>query len=177
MLPPPKSAHPPVMPRWQLEDVNRWLGKPPDWVPATEEEENEFHEKAIDLLRASDTKSGYKEVYWADGERPWQAKPYVRPGKQKSLGRFSSPRAAAEQVLQFSLGYVPEPPTPAKERRQRGTGRKPRERRRAVRESPVPPAEVPVVVATECNLVSFRLVLEVSNEPPPGALLVPGETE
>ena len=41
MLPPPKRAHPPVMPRWQLEDVNRWLGKPPDWVPATEEEENE----------------------------------------------------------------------------------------------------------------------------------------
>ena len=47
------------MPRWQLEDVNRWLSKPPDWVPATEEEGNEFHSRAVDLLRDPDTKSEY----------------------------------------------------------------------------------------------------------------------
>ena len=89
----------------------RRLGKPAGWVPPTAEEAEAAFQAAIDLLRAP-TKSGFSEVYPV-GQR-WQAKPYVKPGSQRSAGYFSSARAAAIQVFMIKMGYEPWPPSPKK---------------------------------------------------------------
>ena len=154
------------MPRWAAENINGWLGKPPDWVPATEEEDKEFLEKAIDLLRVPGKENKYKEVFWAGGARPWQAKVYVRPGKQKALGRFSTPRLAANEVLRFRyLGDLPEPPSPVKECRKRGQGRKPYVKR-APREC------VPTACVSPTSVLVVEADVLVTEEPPDDACLV-----
>ena len=130
LLPPPKrSLPPPKRMAWSHESVLRRLGKPPGWVPATAEEAEAAFEAAIDLLCDQSTKSGYKEVY-AVGER-WQAKPYVKPGSQRSAGYFASPRAAALRIFEIKMGYEPPPRSPKKGMNKHGMGRKPVARKRS----------------------------------------------
>ena len=113
---------------WTYEGVIRRIGKPAGWVPPTVEETEAAFDAAIDLLRAP-TRSGYSEVYPV-GSR-WQAKPYVKPGSQRSAGYFSSPRAAAMQVFMTKMGYEPWPPSPKKGMNKHGQGRKPVHRQRS----------------------------------------------
>ena len=126
--PPPGTAktfgfaalrRPEMRDRWTLEQVHLAIGKPADWEPATREEGNAAFEACVDLLRAPGTKSGYKEVY--PFRNKWQAKPYIAPGKQRSLGLFAEPRRAAEAIFNFNMGMVPLPPSP-KAREKRGAG-------------------------------------------------------
>ena len=112
---------------WSQAQVLRRLGKPADWVPPTAEEAEAAFEAALDLLRAS-TKSEYSEVYPV-GNR-WQAKPYVKPGSQRSAGYFSSPRQAAVRVFMIKMGYEPQPRSPKKGMNKHGQGRKPVPRQR-----------------------------------------------
>ena len=74
-------------------------------------------ERAINLLRTKDTKSGYQEVYPVS--RRWQAKPYVSPGKQRNLGTFAMAREAAGRIIHHRAGTMPLPPSP-KPRNKRG---------------------------------------------------------
>ena len=85
---------------WSQAQVLRRLGKPADWVPPTAEEAEAAFEAAINLLRAP-TKSEYSEVYPVG--RRWQAKPYVKPGSQRSAGYFSSPWQAALRVFMIKI--------------------------------------------------------------------------
>ena len=59
--------------------------------------------------------------------KPWQAKPYIRPKVQRSLGSFYTVEEAAVAVVHWSLGILPTPPSPPG-RNRRGEGRRPRER-------------------------------------------------
>ena len=113
---------------WSSAGLLRHLGYPPDYVPPTEAEEWSIYERCIDLLRVSGYDEKYKWVYKVGGA--WQAKPYVRPKTQRHLGDFATPREAAAEVLSFKMGDRPLPPSPSKDRNKRGTGRKPRDRRK-----------------------------------------------
>ena len=100
---------------------------PPDWYPETEEECELILEEAIVLLK-TDNKSGYQHVYPVkSSSKPWQAKPYIRPKVQRSLGSFYTVEEAAVAVVHWSLGILPTPPSPPG-RNRRGEGRRPRER-------------------------------------------------
>ena len=124
-------------------------------------------DRAIELLRA-DTKSGYKEVYAVGGK--WQAKPYVAPKKQRSLGLFDSPRAAALEIILFKIGSTPLPPSP-KSRKKRGEGRKPRQRR--LIRSGSSPAALPAARIAPVSVLSEQLELQVDERPPEGTIVVP----
>ena len=106
-----------------------------DYVPQTQAEEDDFVERAIDLLRAP-THSGYREVYVSPTAGRWQAKPYVGPGKQRNLGTFPTAREAAAAVFWFrqgkAAGTLLPIKSPDKERNRRGQGRKPRDRRKGM---------------------------------------------
>ena len=111
---------------WSNAGIMRRLGKPADWWPADgidSAESAALHQQCIDLLRSPKTISGYEEVYRVG--KKWQAKPYISPGIQRSLGLFDSPRDAAERVFQYHAGWKALPPAPAP-RNKRGQGKKKR---------------------------------------------------
>ena len=59
-------------------------------VPTTDAGIAAACEQGIFLLQAGNA-SGYKNVFAVDSaDNPWQAKPYIRPGVQRSLGSFPS---------------------------------------------------------------------------------------
>ena len=80
-----------------------------------------FKEKARGYIRRRN-KSGFRDVFLV-GER-WQAKPYVKPGDQRSAGYFDTKEQAADEILAYLCSGVP-PPTPKKGRSKRGEGRRP----------------------------------------------------
>ena len=136
------------------------IGRPPDWVPATGEEADAAFEQALDLLRAPGTKSGYTMVTAAG--KKWQAKITAR-GKQRILGTASDPRIAASLVLDFLIGSLPPPASPAKPRNRRGEGRRLDSRHGKHRR---------VERASGSALVTVQQV-EVSENPPVDAIVVP----
>ena len=85
---------------------------PPDFWPETEEDCKLILSEAIVLLKTNN-KSGYQHVYPVkSGSKPWQAKPYIRPKVQRSLGSFYTAEEAAVAVVHWSLGMLPTPPSP-----------------------------------------------------------------
>ena len=149
---------------WSVAWVYQQLGRPLDWWPSSEEEGKAFWEQAIDLLKA-ETKSGYMEVQCVAGGKSFEAKVYLRPRVQRSLGTFPTARAAANKVFHFKMGWIDPPPTP-KKRRARGEGRAPRVRRRGIGSAGVQ--------ATGASVAVGQLELEVREEPPEGSLVVAG---
>jgi|EP00900_Chrysochromulina_parva_P017935 hypothetical protein len=102
---------------------------PPDFWPETEEDCKLILSEAIVLLKTNN-KSGYQHVYPVkSGSKPWQAKPYIRPKVQRSLGSFYTAEEAAVAVVHWSLGMLPTPPSPPG-RNRRGEGPRPRDRRK-----------------------------------------------
>ena len=94
---------------------------PPDFWPETEEDCKLILSEAIVLLKTNN-KSGYQHVYPVkSGSKPWQAKPYIRPKVQRSLGSFYTAEEAAVAVVHWSLGMLPTPPSPPG-RNRRGEG-------------------------------------------------------
>ena len=83
---------------WTQEALLCRFGLPADWVPATPADSEDFESRCVDLLRDPANKSGFKEVYPCQGEKPWQAKVYVGPGKQRQLGRFGTELAVSWQL-------------------------------------------------------------------------------
>tara|TARA_B110000046_G_C12758082_1_gene299645 strand:- start:228 stop:620 length:393 start_codon:yes stop_codon:yes gene_type:complete len=115
------------MGRFSKEELLSKVGLPP---PQTPEEILEVLERGIVLLKCS-SKSGYQYVFPVGSkENPWQAKPYIRPGVQRSLGSFATAEEAATRVLLWMIGDIPDPPTPSKDRNKHGQGRKKRDRRK-----------------------------------------------
>ena len=53
----------PMAGSWSFEEVMVRLGKPSNWSPSTGDEAVDYFERAIDLLRAPGTQSGFKEVH------------------------------------------------------------------------------------------------------------------
>ena len=101
------------------------LGVP--W-PQTEADVTTVEERAIDLLKTN-TKSGYCCVLPVNSKtNPWQAKPYIRPKVQRSLGSFPTARDAARRVLHWMLGIIQTPPSPNPDRNHRGEGKRKRDR-------------------------------------------------
>ena len=101
------------------------LGVP--W-PETEAEVTAVEERAIDMLK-TDSKSGYLYVLPVkSSSNPWQAKPYIKPKVQRSLGSFPTARDAARCVVHWVLGIYPTPPSPHTDRNRRGEGRRKRDR-------------------------------------------------
>ena len=149
--------------------VNSLLGKDADWGPPFDEREF-WYEKAIDLLKNPALKSGYEEVQRISDES-FEAKVYLRPKVQRSLGSFSTARAAAEVVFEFLTGQRPPPPTPPK-RNRRGEGRAPRIRKG--RKGRGGSAGVQASSAVATTVAGAHLELEVSEEPPEGSLVVGG---
>ena len=96
------------------------LGLPPTYVPETGDEAEAAYEAFIDLLRSPNTRSGFQQVYPFRGK--WQAKVYVGPGDQRSLGVFDRPRDAATAVFNWKIDGSPPLPEP-KPRNKRGEGR------------------------------------------------------
>ena len=96
----------------------------------TAEDEAAALQRGLDLLRRP-TKSGFQDVFPSASKiNPWQAKPYVRPHVQRSLGLFATPEEAAIQVLLWIIGRRPTPPSPDGSRNKRGEGKKKRDRRK-----------------------------------------------
>jgi hypothetical protein len=82
-----------------------------------------MEETSMEALLAAlkeNNQSGVKYVY-TSGKR-FQAKPYIRPGVQRSLGSFDTAREAAEHILRVCYEGEPLPPTPSKDRAKRGEG-------------------------------------------------------
>ena len=170
LAPPPSAAleagtrTAPVMERWSQGWLLQELGI--DFVNVWDEDElNAVFERAIDLLRTKDTKSGYQEVYPVG--RRWQAKPYVSPGKQRSLGLFATAREAAGRILEHRAGTKPLPPSP-KARRKRGEGRQPRSKRARAEL-----ARIATLHALPKAEAVPMPVIEVGSAPPSGAIVVP----
>ena len=110
----------------RLRELPNWCLVPPDWCPESKEECSWMVGDAIRLLKTNN-KSGYLHVFPVKGRKPWQAKPYIRPKVQRSLGSFHTAEKAAEAVVAHALGLLPTPPTPPG-RNRRGEGRRPRDR-------------------------------------------------
>ena len=123
-------------------------------------------ERAINLLRTKDTKSGYQEVYPVG--RRWQAKPYVSPGKQRNLGTFATAREAAGRIIHHRAGTMPLLPPSPKPRNKRGEGRQPRSKRAR--------AEAVRIAALHALPRAAAVpmpVIEIGSAPPSGAIVVP----
>jgi len=101
---------------------------PPDFSPQSEEEFSLLLIEAVQLLKTNNS-SGYSHVFPVKGQKPLQAKPYIRPKVQRSLGSFHTAEEAAMAVVSHALGILPTPPTPLA-RNHRGEGRRPRDRRK-----------------------------------------------
>ena len=68
--------------------------------PQNEAETQAMLDRAILLVLKKEGGSGYRDVYkCASTVNPWQAKPYIRPKVQRNLGSFSTPEAAAKEVI------------------------------------------------------------------------------
>ena len=104
---------------------------PPDAVV----DEATVVEEALAKLKEP-TQTGFRYIY-KSGER-FQAKPYIRPGVQRSLGNFSSAEEAAIEVIRLCLGCIPLPPSPKKDRAKRGEGPRQRTRRKGAAPIPLP---------------------------------------
>ena len=154
---------------WAYEDVLHRLGKPASWLPATDEEAEAAFDAAIDLLRKPSTRSGYSEVYPV-GSR-WQAKPYVKPGSQRSAGYFDQPRDAAMQVFMIKMGYEPQPASPKKNMNKHGMGRKPVPRKGGI--SKGGSARMPAANAMPPASLSEQLVMYVDDAPHADSIHVP----
>ena len=100
----------------------------PDYCPTTEAECSSILRQAVVLLKTNNS-SGYSHVFPVKGQKPLQAKPYIRPKVQRSLGSFHTAEEAAMAVVSHALGILPTPPTPPA-RNRRGEGRRPRDRRK-----------------------------------------------
>ena len=128
----------------------------------------------VDLLDAP-TKSGYKYVYKVGNS--FQAKPYVKPGSQRSAGYFRSARAAAVQVFRIKMGYLPQPPSPKKGMNKHGMGRKPVPR--SGRISKGGSARMPAATASPVSVLAEHVVfardVQLDDAPPAGAFVVPCE--
>jgi hypothetical protein len=98
-------------------------------VPATPADIEGFEARCIDLIRDPANKSGIKEVYPCLGKKPWQAKVYVGPGKQRQLGLFGTPLEAAKAIVWWRISGD-KLKSPKKERNKRGEGRQKRDRRK-----------------------------------------------
>ena len=147
---------------WSHAEILVRLGLPPDYVPATGDEAIAIFEKAVDLLRTSETKSGYQEVY--PMRKRWQAKPYLEPGDQRNLGSFATPRSAAMEVLSFKMGSTPLPqkgPPKAKG----GTAEQPRRR-------PSKASRLPAAGSSPVTVHATHLNVQVDDEPPPDSIVV-----
>ena len=112
----------------RLRELPDGLHIPPDYCPQSEEECSWLLREAVQLLKTNNS-SGYAHVFPVKGRKPWQAKPYIRPRVQRSLGSFYTAEEAAEAVVSHALGLLPTPPTPPA-RNRRGEGRRPRDRRK-----------------------------------------------
>ena len=104
--------------------------------------------------------SRWEAVFWkvtsATGFFTRWAKPYVRPGVQRSMGMYDTPEEAAVRIILYMCTGLA-PPSPNKDRNKRGTGRRPRpERQRAARKaSPSTPlAELPAQPPTPATLAA-----------------------
>ena len=101
-----------MLPR-SLEELCERLGIP---VPSTEAGISAAVNHGTQLLR-SDSISGYTAVYRvASSDNPWQAKPYIRPKVQRSLGSFDTKEMAAAAVLYWAIGMLDSPLAPDKQR-------------------------------------------------------------
>ena len=116
---------------WTQEALLHRFGMPADWVPATPANLEDFEARCVDLLRDQVNRSGFKEVYPCLGTKPWQAKVYVGPGKQRQLGRFSTELAAAKAIVWWRINGD-KLKSPKKDRNKRGEGRRKRDRRKGV---------------------------------------------
>ena len=114
---------------WTQEALLRRFGMPADWVPATAADLDAFEAKCIDLLRDPANKSGFKEVYPCKSTKPWQAKVYIGPKKQRQLGRFDTELEAAKAIIWWRINGE-KLKSPKKERNKRGEGRRKRDRRK-----------------------------------------------
>jgi hypothetical protein len=110
---------------WSTEDILRRLGLPPDMPCPPYAEAEAIWERALDLLRKPENKSGYQEIYRVRNK--WQAKPYTDAGEQVNLGSFDTPEHAAIELLNFHMSGEPLLPKGAP-RRKRGTAEQPRSR-------------------------------------------------
>jgi hypothetical protein len=127
----------PVMQEWTQEALLRRFGLPADWVPATPADLEAFEARCVDLLCDPANKSGFKEVYPCKGKKPWQAKVYVGPKKQRQLGRFNTPLEAAMAIVWWRTSGD-KLMSPKKDRNKRGEGRRKRDRRKGVCRLPSP---------------------------------------
>ena len=119
-----------------LPELCRRLGIP---VPTTDAGIAAACERGIFLLKAGNT-SGYMNVFAVDSaDNPWQAKPYIRPKVQRSLGSFPKKELTAGAVMLWAIGWLPSPPTPSKDRNKRNEGRRVRDRRRSQGLQPLEP--------------------------------------
>ena len=117
-----------MLPR-SLEELCERLGIP---VPSTEEDISAAVDQGIQLLK-TDSISGYTAVYRvSSSDNPWQAKPYIRPKVQRSLGSFDTKEMAAAAVLYWAIGMLDSPLTPDKQRSKRHDGRRERDRSKGV---------------------------------------------
>jgi hypothetical protein len=116
---------------WTQAALLSRLDLPAEWVPSSEADMQWFETQCIDLLRVSGSKSGFWCVYPAAGANPWQAKPYVGPGKQRHLGTFATALDAAKALFWW-LVRGEKLPSPKKERNKRGEGRRIRIRRKGM---------------------------------------------
>jgi hypothetical protein len=140
---------------WTAGDVLRRLRLPRDFVPASAEEADAVWERAIDLLRNPNNRSGFQQIYPV--RKRWQAKPYTDAGEQVNLGSFDEPRHAALALLCFHMGgeqLLPKGPP----RKKRGTGEQPQ--RGASKRVALPAAR-----ASPSSVLSEQLVLEVDAAP------------
>ena len=114
---------------WSQEALLRRFSMPADWVPATAADSDAFEARCVDLLRDPANNSGFKEVYPCKGTKPWQAKVYVGPKKQRQLGRFNTELEAAKAIVWWWISGD-KLKSPKKERNKRGEGRRKRDRRK-----------------------------------------------
>ena len=123
------EAGPTPMIEWTQEALLRRFGLPADWMPATSAEFDDFDARCIDLLREPANVSGFKEVYACLGDKPWQAKVYVGPGRQRHLGSFATELEAAKAIYWWRVSGD-KLNSPKKDRNKRGEGRRKRDRRK-----------------------------------------------
>ena len=145
-----------------LPELCRRLGIP---VPTTDAGIAAACERGIFLLKAGNT-SGYMNVFAVDSaDNPWQAKPYIRPKVQRSLGSFPTKELAAGAVMLWAIGWLPSPPTPSKDRNKRNEGRRVRERRRS---QGLQPALTPCthLSFTACFAFAHRCFAREPHRPP-----------
>ena len=59
-----------------------------------------FYERAREVIRRPN-KSGFRDVFAVVNK--WQAKPYIKPGDQRSAGYFDTKEEAADEIIKYSV--------------------------------------------------------------------------